>query len=200
MPFATTPQPRESLWGTIETAEQVLPGIWRVETPSHGGLILSEERQAAMPDPLRYDIPQYEEDVLWSLPVLAFEAEFAKAGAVGTDIMRQLAHDVARNWRPDDYGAFTGKPVEPRDSYVMRRRAAYEALIGKVVVTSASASWADWVPDGKIGVVGRMVASVDYLGWPTYEGPDRRGLVPAESYDSAKSPIAFDTLDVDPLP
>ena len=52
MPFATSPQPRESLWGVIETAEQVLPGIWRVETSTHGGLVLSDDRQAAMPDAL----------------------------------------------------------------------------------------------------------------------------------------------------
>lgn len=199
MPFATSPQPRGSLWGAIETAEQVLPGIWRVETSTHGGLILSDERHAAMPDALRHDIQQYEEDVLWALPVLAFETEFADAGAVGTSTMLQLAHDIARNWRPDAYAALTGTAVEPRDSYVMRRRAAYEAIIGSVVVTSASGSWADWVPDGKVGVVGRRVVSVDYLGWPTYDGPELRGLVAAERYDAAKNPNAFDALDVEPL-
>lgn len=200
MPFATSPQPRESLWGAIVIAEQVLPGIWRVETPTHGGLVLSDERQAAMPEALRHDVPQYEEDVLWSLPVLAFETEFANAAAVGTSTMLQLAHDIARNWRPDAYAAFTGTAIEPRDSHVMRRRAAYEALIGSVVVTSASGSWAEWVPDGKVGVVGRKVASVDYLGWPTYEGPEHRGLVAADRYDSGKGPNSFTALDVEPLP
>jgi hypothetical protein len=53
--FNPTETPRETLWGAPQTATQLLPGIWEVHTASHGGMILSDERQAAMPAALRLD-------------------------------------------------------------------------------------------------------------------------------------------------
>jgi hypothetical protein len=46
------PRPHWSNWDAIEETEEVLPGIWSVSTASHGGLILSGERQEAMPEAL----------------------------------------------------------------------------------------------------------------------------------------------------
>ena len=53
--FASTPRPQWSEWDAIQEAEEVLPGIWSVSTASHGGLILSGERQEAMPEALRIE-------------------------------------------------------------------------------------------------------------------------------------------------
>jgi hypothetical protein len=45
--FSPTPAPVMTIWDAPVTANQRLPGIWHVTTASHGGFILSEERQAA---------------------------------------------------------------------------------------------------------------------------------------------------------
>lgn len=197
--FLNTPAPVMTLWDAPDTATERLPGIWQVTTPSHGGFVLSEERQAAMPDALRLETESYEEDVNWTLVVLAFEDELRGAGDPLLDIELPLAHQIARNWHPDRYSAFTGTIVEPRDSYVLKRRADYQAKIGKIVVTSASGDWAGWVPAGKVGVYGRRLASVDHLGFATYEGPDYKALADANRYDSGRTVNAFDDIGAEPL-
>lgn len=192
--FTSTLAPVETLWGKPDTATERLPGIWDVSTPSHGGLVLSDERQAAMPESLRLDGPSYEKHVDWSLVVLAFEAELRRSNDRLLDIELPLAHQTARNWRPARYAAFTGTVVEPRDSYVLRRQAAYEAQIGKIVVVSAFGDWADWVPKGKVGLIGQRLRSVDHLGFPAHEGPQHRALADACRYDSGKTVNAFDDI------
>jgi len=189
--FTPAPQPTDTLWGAPDDAEQILPGIWEVSTPSHGGLVLSDERQKAMPAPLRFEHCQYEEDVNWSLVVLGFEAEFARLTHPGAAARVKLAHDFVRNWHPDRYEAFTGKPVEVRDSHVRRQRAAYQAHIGELVVISAFGSWADWVPEGKVGVVGRVLEKVDHLGRASYTGSQVQALADKERYDSSRPVNSF---------
>lgn len=192
--FSAAPQPTSTLWGAPDHAEQTLPGIWEVGTPSHGGLILSAERQQAMADALRLDGTAYEEDVNWCLVVLAFAAEFENSRQPGAHARVKLAHDFARNWHPDRYEAFTGTPVEARDSHVRRRREAYQTCIGELVVVSAFGSWAYWVPDGKVGVVGRRLESVDYLGRPTYTGEGVQALVDQDRYDSSRTANSFTVI------
>lgn len=134
--FASSPAPAMTLWGAPDTTNERLPGLWHVTTPSHGGFVLSDERQAAMPDCLRRDDPFYEEDVDWSLVVLAFADEFRRAGDKLFDLEFDLARQTARNWRPGRYASFTGETVEPHDSYVLRRQQAYVDRIGEIVVVS----------------------------------------------------------------
>jgi len=189
--FNSTPAPDLTPWGQADTAIERLPGVFQVTTPSHGGFILSDERQAAMPDALRLDTPAYEEDVNWSLVVVAFSAELKAAGDHLAKFEIDLAHQTARNWMPDRYAAFTGKPVEPHDSYILRTIHAHMALIGEIVVVSAFGDWADWVPAGKTGVIGRKLASVNHLGHPTYEGREHRALVDAARYQASASPNSF---------
>ena len=189
--FASTPAPVTTLWGTPDTAEERLPGVWHISTPSHGGFVLSDERQAAMPGSLRLESVSYEEDVDWSLVALAFETELRASDDRLLDIELDLAHQTARNWHPDRYAAFTGKRVEPHDSYVLRRRRAYQAQVGETVVVSASGDWAPGVPKGMVGVVGQRLAGVNHLGHPRYEGPLVKGLVAKERYDSSELVNSF---------
>lgn len=200
MVFLPSPQPKTSIWGAVISADQILAGIWHVSTASHGGIILSEARQAAIPETLRRDEPYYEEDVNWSLVYLAFEAELRRVDRPGMGAAVLLAHDTARAWRPQAYSAFTGTDVTPRDSHVMRSIAAYEAMIGEIVVIAAYGSHADWVPDGKTGVIGRRVLSVDHLGHATYEDIDHRALVDADRYDSCQIVNSFAAIGAVPLP
>lgn len=66
-----------SPWGKVQDAEEVAPGIISVTTPSHGGMWLSDERRAQMPEALRA-VPTtpggnwYEQDVDAMLVILSF--------------------------------------------------------------------------------------------------------------------------------
>lgn len=198
--FASTPAPVHTLWDTPDMATQRLPGVWWVTTPSHGGFVLSDERQAAMPEALRLDSIYYEEDVNWSLVVIGFEAELAKVKDQNFDIERDLAHQTARHWRPSQYGAFTGEVITLSDSYVLKKVEILEASIGEIGVRSASGDWADWVPKGKVGVTGQRIAGCDHLGFVRYEGPDFTGLCDAVQYDSTRPVNTFAALGVELLP
>ena len=100
-------------------------------TPSHGGYVLSDERQAAMPAALRRDDPFYEEDVDWALVLLGFASEFRRLPTAGIALQIENARRSVRAWHPDRYSAYTGEDVPPSDSHVLRRRAAYTAAIGQ---------------------------------------------------------------------
>lgn len=192
--FNPSEPPRETLWGAPQTATQLLPGIWEVHTASHGGMILSDERQAAMPVALRLDDTSYEEDVDWALVVLGFAAEFAGLPTKGFDLLVQNARASVRAWHPDRYAAHTGEAAETSDSPILRRRQALTDMIGKYVVVSASGDWADWVPEGQVGVVARRVAGVDALGHARYEGDSIHGLVDKGAYDSSRIVNGFDEI------
>jgi hypothetical protein len=73
----TTPTP----WGPAQTIKEIADGITECSTASHGGILISAERHAAMPECLRCLKPwagtlAYEEDFDWALVVLAFPACF----------------------------------------------------------------------------------------------------------------------------
>lgn len=127
------PRPEHSPWGTIQAAEQILPGIWHVTTASHGGFILSDGRQAAMPFSLVLDQPAYEEDADYALAVLGFCDEFTAKGGAEALLVRN-AHDTVRNWHPGRYAAFTGEPVAPRTSNVLALRDAYGMGVGSTAL------------------------------------------------------------------
>ncbi len=52
--------PKTSPWGVIQDKRELAPGIWQVSTASHGGIKLSRERNAAMPDYMRNEGGWYE--------------------------------------------------------------------------------------------------------------------------------------------
>ena len=168
MPFANTPQPSHTPWGAPEAATQILPGIWEVRTPSHGGMMLSDERQAAMPEALRNDRSSYEEDVDWALVVSAFADEFRSSALRFSLHHVDLARQMVRTWHPGRYTAHTGKVVPVNECPTLRRRAAALAAVGELVTTTAWGSWADWVPDGMVGVLAKRVREVDALGFARY--------------------------------
>ncbi|WP_053000809.1 DUF7007 domain-containing protein [Sphingomonas sanxanigenens] len=94
------------MWGQIDFACELVPGIWVVSTPSHGGLILSDERQRAMPDALRLESNEYEHDCNWSLVYLAFEHEFAALPDPYEPVRIRHAHEIAARWKPERHAAF----------------------------------------------------------------------------------------------
>ena len=91
--YNETNPPTSSPWGPIQQLEKLGPGWYRVETASHGGMLLSIERvkdiEAAW---LNASFGGqgwdgiFEEDIDWCIPVLAFEDEYrAYAKADGDD-------------------------------------------------------------------------------------------------------------------
>lgn len=195
--FQPSPRPDTTPWGTPDRADQVLHGIWHVSTPSHGGYVLSDERQAAMPEALRRADPFYEEDVDYALVLYGFASEFRRLPVPGIALQVENARRSVRCWQPDRWTALTGEEVTIGESHVVRRRAAYTAIIGQYESVSASGSWADWVPDGKVGCVFRRVASVDALGFARHEGEPIYGLVDKARYDARVMPETFDTLSAE---
>jgi hypothetical protein len=195
--FQPSPQPETTPWGTPDHAEQVLPGIWRVSSPSHGGYVLSDERQGEMPEALRREDPFYEEDVDYALVLYGFASEFRRLPVPGIALQVENARCSVRCWHPDRWTALTGEEVTVGESHVVRRRAAYQAIIGQYECVSASGSWADWVPDGKVGCVFRRVASVDALGFARHAGEAIYGLVDKARYEARVMPETFDTLSAE---
>lgn len=191
--FPNTPRPVESYWGAVQTAEETLPGIWIITTAAHGGFILSEERQAAMPDALRLEHRSYEEDCNWALPVLAFETEFA-GSTIAAPSLLQLARDTVRCWHPDRYTAFTGEAVAENQSYVLKERAKYQRVIGQVIACAAWGDWAHWVPDGMVGFVAREVTGVDHLGHPSYGAAEQWMLADKTRWDAMETPRTVEAL------
>ena len=82
-PYKSTPMPTSTPWGAPDFCEQIAPGWWRVNTPGHGGFLLSPERLAAIPElALEHSFNGagfhgvFEEDCDWCIPVLAFQADY----------------------------------------------------------------------------------------------------------------------------
>ena len=199
MSFSNSPRPVGSIWGPIQSVEKLLPGIWHITTASHGGIILSDLRQAAMPETLRLAGASYEEDVDWARVYVAFDTEFRGARHPGIEIEMQLAHDTVRSYYPDEYAAFTGAAVKPRDSHVLRSIAAHNAAIGEYVVVAAWGDWADWVPAGKVGLAARKLTGVNHLGFGVFdEANDMRALAEATRYAKRASVTTLASLDAVP--
>ncbi len=96
-----------SPWGPIEDSDEIAPGIVSVTTSSHGGLMLSPERQAAMPVHLRLDQAGYEEDGECNLVALAFPEEAESMGISLIDALEYV--DVLSR---DDHSELTAEEHE----------------------------------------------------------------------------------------
>lgn len=198
--FLPYPRPTDSIWGTPQTSRELLPGVWDVSTASHGGFILSPQRQAAMPTSLAVPGGQYEEDVDYTHVLIAFEAEFRGLPDPAMPKLLENARAVLRNWHPEAYEAFTGVQVERSTNPIFRKIDAYQANIGKIASTSAYGDWADWVPAGKVGLIGRVIAGCDPLGFGRYETQEYRALADAERYREANGsglPVLFEAIEAE---
>lgn len=106
-------------WGAAQTADTIAEGITHVTTASHGGIHLSPDRNALVPDYMKLGTFQrqgaegwYEEDCDWCIPAIIFENEFrTHAGFSGRDCIA-MARDTFKNWHARAYVIFT-TGVEP---------------------------------------------------------------------------------------
>ena len=166
MVFDHCPVPTRSPWGPIQHAEQLAPGIWQAGTAGHGGIKLSRQRNAAMPDFMRIKGGWYEEDSLWARVAIVFRDEpcFQKEAKGTGRTHYDFAEETIRHWDPEVYEQFFSVQLTPETS---RRRAeqAFKAdTFDKFVVRSAWGSWSKFVPPGMVGVAAHR-ASDDMERW-----------------------------------
>src|SRR6188474_2635454 len=109
--FQRSARPTHSPWGAVDHATEFAPGIWHVETASHGGIYLSAERRAAFPDNLwgagafedQRRSGWFEEDCDWCLVYLAFFREEPNVNHGGATY--RMALECAKHWHPKAYAA-----------------------------------------------------------------------------------------------
>lgn len=176
------PAPTRSPWGPVQTAEKIADGIWQAGTAGHGGIKLSRQRNAAMPPYMRVAGGWYEEDIVWARVAIVFrdEAYFTKPGGKTGRTPYDYAEETLRHWEPELYEQFFKVTLTPEHS---RRRAEQQFQsdsADKFVVRSAWGSWAQFVPQGMVGVA--AVRSSD--------DAERWFLIPSEEY-SARSQFGF---------
>jgi hypothetical protein len=166
-----------SPWGKVQRVDRMAPGIGVVSTASHGGIKLSRERNAAMPDEFRQPGGWYEEDCEAAMPMWIF------ADDLGYDQERKdRVRGTIIRWFPDEYEALTGEIIPPGESNVKDERAFYQEHANDIVTY-----WALNNDDGSVRVGacrgGRGNSSPDKetyvydLPKDVYEQRDQWGLV-----------------------
>lgn len=153
--WTKTDRPTQSMWGPVQTAEELAPGIWTVTTAGHGGYLLSPERNARVHDSWRAANRQYEEDGDYCVVVHTFPEVIAAFGPSSeglTDEQRlERCRQNLRDWKPDAWEAVTGESCTALNSRKRREQAFAATYAERLVVTGAWGDWAAWVPDGLVG-------------------------------------------------
>lgn len=131
----------ETPWGPAQIAKEIAPGITSVSTASHGGFILSPERLAALPQPLRAIKPwagegYYEEDCDWAIVVAGFWQYFDEHGAY-------FAYETMRSEQAGALGAYCASPEGK--SFAARHDDFYEANKTKFQRGGCSTSGGGWL-------------------------------------------------------
>lgn len=113
--------PLYSPWGDVHGAKTLAPGVWKVWCSNHGGIKLTDENQAKIPDAFKHPEGWYEED----------EA----VGIVHHFIPETLRHSAEDNtrWLKDSYWreweTHYGVVLDPSESRGKREHLAYEASL-----------------------------------------------------------------------
>jgi hypothetical protein len=156
--YKSCPCPKSSPWGAIQDKRELAPGIWSVSTAGHGGIKLSCERNAAVPDYMRNEGGWYEEDCEWAKAAVVHPIGFQRVVKIEAKPGRtefEYAMETFRNWHPNQYERFTGVPLEKGQSIIRDEQLFKLENENNFVVTAAWGDWAHWVPEGKVGVVAK---------------------------------------------
>jgi hypothetical protein len=103
-------------WGPAQHARQLIPGVVIVVTAGHGGALLSPERNALVPAPLRDPEGCYEEDLDIAIPIICFPDAWRAYLGTGAEASALLekhvtqAHQALKDSMPDAYSRAFGVP------------------------------------------------------------------------------------------
>ena len=158
-------------WGQADHVSALADGIWVVSTPGHGGVKVDRSRNAGIHPAWRKAGGWYEEDIEALIVLITFADELNKE-----DKLQDFLEE-ARNWMPDAYEKVFDVVVTEEQSYIRRRDNFNKANAENFVVVSASGSWHETVPEGKVGVIGRRRS----------DGIEKSVLVDAEKYETRNS-------------
>ena len=86
-----------SLWGSIQSVEDLASGVWFVTTAGHGGVKLDRSNNAKIPEPSRVAGGWYEEDCDWCIPFLVLDLDW---GTKDKDLVRKIARETAATYHP----------------------------------------------------------------------------------------------------
>ena len=120
-------------WGRSQDAKLYADGIVFHSTASHGGFLLSPERNALVHPMLRDSAGAYEEDCHWSAVALTFPQPF-------TSHERRSAERCVKDYWPDAWEKISGTFLGPGESHEKDRRAFAVAHANDWVVISAITS------------------------------------------------------------
>ena len=166
-------------WGKADFVTEIIPGMFRVNAPGHGGIKLSRKLQARMPEYMKEDGGWYEEDSDYAKVFVVFAKEIAEK-ASGTGMINQerlnLAQNVLRNWKPDAYEKFYNTVIPEGKSYLKDQRAFAVKHANDLQAVYASMVSKDMVR------VGACIGGRNERGH--YNGDVRTFLVPATEYDA----------------
>jgi len=163
-------------WGVSQGATHYAEGVTFHSTASHGGLHLSEERNAKIDQRLRRRHGWYEEDAEWAIVALSFPKLF-------TGLERRSADRTAKDSWPDEWEAITGTALEPGQSFEKDRRAFHLRHAEDWIVISAIRF------DHHPGFV-ETIATRSGARGPSVE--ERRFLVPIADYDPGRFGFVID--------
>ena len=198
-----TAAPKEggsSPWGTIDGVTTILPGMWFVSTPSHGGIKLSLERQQQIPESLRradHDTGKswYEEDCEWAIPYCYFAEELKKAGrGIDGKLWNEEMHrKTLRTWYPEQYEQFYGVTLKPGESAVRDEQVFYKEHADDWIVVCAWGSWSEGTPRGYVKVAARKGGRHGEMD----ETEERLFYVKEETYSKRGEKSAFASYVID---
>lgn len=175
-------------WGRSWTCAEIADGITLVSTAGHGGVKLSPERNALVPEAMRQAGGWYEEDCEINFSIWTFPVEFAEWSCTqnyptdspyrDAEASKEKAAEAIRQWFPDQWTAATGEVVTADQSHVIKEREFYASHAGDWLTSAAWGDWHDEVPEGMVGVVARVG------GRPNPHGMTGYFLVPEDEYDA----------------
>lgn len=131
-------------WGVADYVVQVADGITSANTPGHGGIKLSAERQRAVHPALRVKGGWYEEDCDEAIVSFTFPEDTRPTVAKGYSSDVPLEEHIAstdvrvRNYYPDGWEAATGKTLQPGESRTRDENNWLAAHADDYIVSSAN--------------------------------------------------------------
>ena len=176
-----------SPWGVVQHVTKIAPGIRRVSTASHGGIMLSAGKNALMPDYMRNENGAYEEDCECAKVEVFFEKEFREYVArtpwmiekgLTPDKYMEDSYRTFKNWLPDEYEQFFKVKVTADESTVRAQQVFKIENKNNLVTVSAFGDWAEGVPEGFVCVIATLGGDRSLIRTPG----ERFFLVPSAEY------------------